>query len=314
MSRFEELFTDPREPGADPESGSDPRPDTGGGATDAPRGEGAGGATAAEEASGREVSERGIVGRVRRRVRARARAARGAAAAEVVAGNPEFAGPIIELEDVTRFFPGPPPVNALRGVSLTVDRGDYLAIIGPSGSGKSTMLNTLGLLDRPSTGRFTFEGINVAGLSDDERSALRGRAVGFVFQSFHLMPTRTVLDNVMLAGTYAGLTREEREPLARAALDRVGLSHRIDASPNTLSGGERQRVAIARAVCTSPRLLLADEPTGNLDRENSASIMRLFAELSADGLTIVMITHDATVAAAAERRVRISDGELVEVA
>lgn len=229
---------------------------------------------------------------------------------DTVAGNPDYPGPIIELEDVTRFFPGPPPVNALRGVDLTVQRGDYLAIVGPSGSGKSTMLNTLGLLDRPSTGRFLFEGIDVATLSDDERSALRGRAVGFVFQSFHLMPTRSTLENVMLAGTYAGLTRDEREPLARAALDRVGLGHRVDASPTTLSGGERQRVAIARAVCTSPRLLLADEPTGNLDRANSESIMRLFAELGEDGLTIVMITHDAAVADAATRRVRINDGEL----
>ncbi|GAA1580475.1 putative ABC transport system ATP-binding protein [Leucobacter aridicollis] len=228
-------------------------------------------------------------------------------------GDPAFSGPIAELTGVTRFFPGPPPVNALRGVDLTVDRGDYLAIIGPSGSGKSTMLNTLGLLDRPSTGTFLFEGIDVAGLSEDERAGLRARAIGFVFQSFHLMPTRTVLENVMLAGTYAGLTREEREPLARRALDRVRLSHRIDSTPNTLSGGERQRVAIARAVCTSPRLLLADEPTGNLDRANSRAIMELFDELSADGLTIVMITHDEAVAQAAGRRVRINDGELTVI-
>lgn len=301
MSRIDELFADP-----DPALPGSAAP----GPADA--------SSAESEPAGPDSAERGRLARwrLRRRARASERAARGAAAAETdtVEGNPEFPGPIIQLDDVTRFFPGPPPVNALRGVSLSVERGDYLAIIGPSGSGKSTMLNTLGLLDRPSTGRFTFEGIDVAELSDDERSALRGRAVGFVFQSFHLMPTRSVLDNVMLAGTYAGLTREEREPLARAALDRVGLSHRVNASPNTLSGGERQRVAIARAVCTSPRLLLADEPTGNLDRENSASIMRLFAELSADGLTIVMITHDAAVAAAAQRRVRISDGELVEVA
>lgn len=225
-------------------------------------------------------------------------------------GDPLYPGPIAELTSVTRFFPGPPPVNALRGIDLTVERGDYLAIIGPSGSGKSTMLNTLGLLDRPSTGTFLFEGIDVAGLSEDERAGLRARAIGFVFQSFHLMPTRTVLENVMLAGTYAGLSRDEREPLARRALERVGLSHRIDFTPNTLSGGERQRVAIARAVCTSPRLLLADEPTGNLDRANSESVMRLFDELSADGLTIVMITHDEAVAQAAGRRVRINDGEL----
>ncbi|GAA1328209.1 ABC transporter ATP-binding protein [Nonlabens tegetincola] len=228
-------------------------------------------------------------------------------------GNPDFAGPIAELTGVTRFFPGPPPVNALRGVDLTVERGDYLAIIGPSGSGKSTMLNTLGLLDRPSTGTFLFEGIDMAGLSEDERAGLRSRAIGFVFQSFHLMPTRTVLENVMLAGIYAGLSSEEREPLARTALNRVGLSHRIDSTPNTLSGGERQRVAIARAVCTSPRLLLADEPTGNLDRANSQSIMGLFDELSADGLTIVMITHDEAVARAAGRRVRINDGELTVI-
>ena len=229
-------------------------------------------------------------------------------------GDPDYPGPIAELTDVTRFFPGPPPVNALRGINLTVDRGDYLAIIGPSGSGKSTMLNTLGLLDRPSTGTFLFEGIDVADLSEDERAGLRARAIGFVFQSFHLMPTRTVLENVMLAGTYAGLTREEREPLARNALERVGLSHRVDFTPNTLSGGERQRAAIARAVCTSPRLLLADEPTGNLDRANSESVMRLFEELSADGLTIVMITHDDDVAAAAGRRARINDGELEVIA
>nr|WP_245907393.1 ABC transporter ATP-binding protein [Leucobacter massiliensis] len=220
---------------------------------------------------------------------------------------------MIRLDDVTRYFPGPPPVNALRGVDLTVERGDYLAIVGPSGSGKSTMLNTLGLLDRPSTGSFLFEGVDVSALSDDERAAIRGRAIGFVFQSFHLLPTRTVLENVMLAGAYAGLGREEREPLARAALDRVGLAHRVGFSPATLSGGERQRVAIARAVCTSPRLLLADEPTGNLDRENSASIMRLFDELGAEGLTIVMITHDEAVAAAARRRARMHDGRLTEL-
>ncbi|QZY53381.1 ABC transporter ATP-binding protein [Leucobacter tenebrionis] len=221
---------------------------------------------------------------------------------------------MIELADVTRFFPGPPPVNALRGVDLAVERGDYLAIVGPSGSGKSTMLNTLGLLDRPSTGRFLFEGIDVSQLGDDERAALRSRAIGFVFQSFHLLPTRSVLENVMLAGTYAGLPREQREPSAREALDRVGLAHRVDFSPATLSGGERQRVAIARAVCTSPRLLLADEPTGNLDRANSQAVMELFDDLGAEGLTIVMITHDEAVAASARRLVRMHDGELSEIA
>ncbi|TDP94405.1 putative ABC transport system ATP-binding protein [Leucobacter luti] len=292
MSRVEDLFADAEEPGKTPAETAADAGDT---------------THAAETAAGAQPPVRGKRLSFRRRTSP-------AVMPETVAGNPEYPGPIVELEDVTRFFPGPPPVNALRGVDLAVQRGDYLAIVGPSGSGKSTMLNTLGLLDRPSTGRFLFEGIDVASLSDDERSALRGRAVGFVFQSFHLMPTRSTLENVMLAGTYAGLTRDEREPLARAALDRVGLGHRVDASPTTLSGGERQRVAIARAVCTSPRLLLADEPTGNLDRANSESIMRLFSELGEDGLTIVMITHDAAVAAAAERRVRINDGELSELA
>ncbi|QIM16154.1 ABC transporter ATP-binding protein [Leucobacter insecticola] len=225
----------------------------------------------------------------------------------------DSSAPIIELSEVTRLFAGPPQVFALRGVDLRVERGDYLAIVGPSGSGKSTMLNILGLLDRPTTGNFLFEGVDVSELDDDGRTALRGQAIGFVFQSFHLLAARSVLANVMLAAAYAGVPRDEREDLARIALDRVGLGHRLNFSPATLSGGERQRVAIARAVCTSPRLLLADEPTGNLDRENSEAVISLFDELSADGLTIIMITHDESVAAAAKRRARISDGELLEI-
>ncbi len=221
--------------------------------------------------------------------------------------------PIIKLDDVTRIFPGPPAVNALRGVDLEVMPGEYLAIVGPSGSGKSTMLNTLGLLDRPSTGTYLFEGRDVAELSEDERAALRGGHIGFVFQSFHLLPTRTVLENVMLSTAYAGIPRADREARARAALDRVGMGHRVDFYPGTLSGGEKQRAAIARAVSTSPRLLLADEPTGNLDGENSQAVMGLFEELSADGLTIVMITHDKTVAQSAHRRVSINDGRLTEL-
>ncbi len=229
-------------------------------------------------------------------------------------GDPAFEGPIIQLSDVSRIFPGQPPVTALRGVDLVVDKGDYIAIVGPSGSGKSTMLNTLGLLDRPSSGTYHFEGIEVSGLSDDERTALRAQAIGFVFQSFYLLPTRTVLDNVVLATAYAGIPREQRQDKARQALERVGLGHRLGFRPGTLSGGERQRVAIARAVSTSPRLLFADEPTGNLDQRNSAEVMGLFSELGADGLTIIVITHDMAVAAAARRRVRISDGRLSEVA
>lgn len=220
---------------------------------------------------------------------------------------------LIRLEDVTRVFPGSPAVNALRGVDLVVSPGDYLAIIGPSGSGKSTMLNTLGLLDRPTTGHYWLAGRDVSELSEDERALIRGHDIGFVFQSFHLLPTRTVLENVVLAATYAGVPRVEREARARQALERVGMKHRMGFYPGTLSGGERQRVAIARAVCTSPKLLLADEPTGNLDRENSRLVMDLFDELSAEGLTVVVITHDSTVAAQAHRRVRISDGTLSEV-
>lgn len=227
--------------------------------------------------------------------------------------DPDFEGPLISLDDVTRIFPGPPAVNALRGVDLQVDRGEYLAIVGPSGSGKSTMLNTLGLLDRPSTGTYRFSGIDVADLTDDQRATLRGGSIGFVFQSFHLLPTRTVLENVTLATAYAGIPKDEREHRARSALERVGMGHRVSFFPGTLSGGERQRVAIARAVSTSPALLLADEPTGNLDRDNSAAVMRLFDELWQGGLTIVMITHDREVAKVASRRVSLSDGRLEEL-
>lgn len=266
----------------------------------------------ASEVPARPLGDRAVLRRARERAREHARAATLAPASPI--GDPDHAGPIVALDDVTRYFPGPPAVNALRGIDLSIERGDYLAIVGPSGSGKSTMLNTLGLLDRPSTGTFLFEGVDVGGLAEDERAALRATAIGFVFQSFHLLPTRSVLENVMLAGTYEGVPRGEREERARAALDRVGLAHRVDFSPKHLSGGERQRVAIARAVSGAPRLLLADEPTGNLDRKNSDSIMQLFEDLGSDGLTVVMITHDEAVAAAARRRVRMHDGELTELA
>ncbi|WP_425460904.1 ABC transporter ATP-binding protein [Klugiella xanthotipulae] len=184
--------------------------------------------------------------------------------------------------------------------------------MGPSGSGKSTRLNLLGLLDRPSGGDYLLDGIDTASLTEDERAHLRGSSIGFVFQSFHLLPARTVLDNVILATMYSGMPRGERERQARAALDRVNLSHRLDFVPGTLSGGERQRVAVARAVVTSPRLLLADEPTGNLDVTNSGEVMDLFDELHGEGLTLVVITHDDAVARRAEHQVRITDGTLVE--
>lgn len=222
--------------------------------------------------------------------------------------------PIVELRDVTRSFPGPPEVQALKQVNLAVSAGDYVAIVGPSGSGKSTMLNLLGLLDRPSVGEYYLSGELTAQLSETERASVRATTIGFVFQAFHLLPHRSVLDNVLLPMLYSGVPRAEREARARDALRRVGLSHRVDFSPGTLSGGERQRVAVARAVVSSPRLLLADEPTGNLDQGTSGEVMELFEELNADGLTLVVITHDDAIARRARRTIRISDGRLSEVA
>ena len=221
---------------------------------------------------------------------------------------------VVELVDVTRSFPGPPEVQALKSVNLRVEKGDYLSIVGPSGSGKSTMLNLLGLLDRPSVGEYYLDGISTALLGERERAAVRGTTIGFVFQAFHLLPHRSVLDNVLLATLYSGVPRAEREARARAALDRVHLGHRVDFLPGLLSGGERQRVAVARAVVASPELLLADEPTGNLDATTSGEVMDLFEELHADGLTLIVITHDPVVAARAPRAIRISDGRLSEVA
>lgn len=221
--------------------------------------------------------------------------------------------PVLDAVDLTKIFPGPPAVNALRGVDLRIDHGDYVAIVGPSGSGKSTILNLLGLLDRPTSGSLSFEGVPTETMSEDERAALRSANIGFVFQAFHLLPRRTVLENVMLAAMYAPIPRDEREDRARAALDRVGLSHRVSFKPTTLSGGERQRAAIARAVCAAPRLLLADEPTGNLDRKSSDSVMDLFKELQVGGIAIVIITHDIGVAQRAARRIQIHDGNLQEL-
>ncbi|HRA76027.1 MAG TPA: ABC transporter ATP-binding protein [Propionicimonas sp.] len=221
---------------------------------------------------------------------------------------------LAELLDVTRAFPGDPEVQALKDVSLTINDGDYLSIVGPSGSGKSTMLNILGLLDRPSVGQYRLAGHVTADLGDHQRAALRARAIGFIFQAFHLLPHRSVLDNVLLAMLYSGVPRQERVPRALAALERVGLGHRLHFLPTTLSGGERQRVAIARAVVSGPRLLLADEPTGNLDQATSGEVMALFEELNRGGLALVVITHDDAIARRAARRVRILDGRLSEQA
>ena len=220
--------------------------------------------------------------------------------------------PVVLLDGVSRVFDTEPPVEALRSIDLSVEAEEYVAIIGPSGSGKSTLLNVLGLLDRPSDGRYLLDGIDTADLSDSERAAERGRRIGFVFQSFHLLSYRTVEENVMLSELYLGTSRKDRRRRAIEALDRVGLSHRLGFEPGRLSGGERQRVAIARALLGQPSLLLCDEPTGNLDSANTQSVLALFDELRAQGLTILVITHDADVAARAARRVRMGDGQLGE--
>ena len=222
--------------------------------------------------------------------------------------------PVVVLDDVSRVFDSEPPVEALKHVRLTVERGDHLAIVGPSGSGKSTLLNVLGLLDRPTDGRYLLDGIDTAGLSDSGRAAERGRRIGFVFQSFHLLSYRSVEENVMLSELYLGTPRKERRRRAVEALERVGLSHRRSFEPIRLSGGERQRVAIARALLGEPSLLLCDEPTGNLDSRNTESVLGLFDELHQQGMTVLIITHDHDVAQHARRRVRMVDGVLAEVA
>ncbi|MFI6522904.1 ABC transporter ATP-binding protein [Spirillospora sp. NPDC050679] len=218
--------------------------------------------------------------------------------------------PVIRFRGVSVTYPGPPPVHALRPADLTVARGEYVTVVGPSGSGKSTFLNIAGLLDRPTGGVYELDGMDVAALSEAERTAVRGRRIGFVFQSFHLLPHRTATDNVVLAQLYNGVPRAERRPAARETLRRVGLGHRLDALPSRMSGGERQRVAIARALVNRPSLLLCDEPTGNLDSTTAAEVLALLAELHAAGLTVIVITHAAEVAARARRTVTIRDGVL----
>lgn len=223
--------------------------------------------------------------------------------------------PVVDLQDVARTFQaGVVEVPALRHATLQVHSGDYVSIVGPSGSGKSTLLNILGLLDTATGGSYRFEGTDVSSLSEGGRTALRGSRIGFVFQAFHLLPHRTVLENVQLSMLYTQRERRARSDLAQQALERVGLSHRTGFKPVQLSGGERQRVAIARAIVGRPQLLLCDEPTGNLDSVTSATILDLFDELRRDGLTLIVITHDEQVSRHADRRVSIVDGMLTAVA
>ncbi|HZJ48226.1 MAG TPA: ABC transporter ATP-binding protein [Acidimicrobiia bacterium] len=220
--------------------------------------------------------------------------------------------PVVELDAVSRTFDGSPPVEAVRHTTLTVNDGEYVSIVGPSGSGKSTLLHLLGCLDRPTDGTYRLAGIDVGALPDRKRTALRGREIGFVFQAFHLLAHRTVLDNVITGMLYNRTPRRNRRTQATEALERVGLGHRMGFTPTKLSGGERQRVAIARAIAVGPSLLLCDEPTGNLDTATTESLLDLFDELRTDGLTLIVITHDEAVSRRSDRRIEIIDGVTTE--
>jgi putative ABC transport system ATP-binding protein len=219
--------------------------------------------------------------------------------------------PVIETENLTRSYRlGTTEVRALRGVSVRVAPGEFVALMGPSGSGKSTMMHLLGCLDTPTAGRYVLEGRDVSQLTANERARVRNRRIGFVFQTFNLLPRLSALDNVMLPLLYRGQVADARRR-AIEALKHVGLAKRAQHRPTELSGGERQRVAIARALITDPVLILADEPTGNLDSQTGTEIMQLLVGLSTDGRTIIMVTHDATVAAYAQRILHMRDGEIV---
>jgi putative ABC transport system ATP-binding protein len=218
---------------------------------------------------------------------------------------------VIQLENVWRTFRvGQGEVHALKGVTLTVERGEHVALVGPSGSGKSTLLHIVGCLDRPTRGRYLLEGREVGSLSEEERSLLRRHRIGFVFQFFHLLPRLTAQGNVELPMLFAGTPPEERRERAARALGAVGLSHRATHRPDQLSGGERQRVAIARAVVMDPAVLLADEPTGNLDRASALEVMELIERMNARGLTLVVVTHDPAIAERAKRVIRMDDGAI----
>ncbi|TDC22659.1 ABC transporter ATP-binding protein [Streptomyces sp. 8K308] len=216
--------------------------------------------------------------------------------------------PVIELQGAALTYPGPPPVPALRPCDLVVSRGEFVVVTGPSGSGKSTLLNILGLLNAPTGGSYFLDGVDTSAMRDRERTVLRGRRIGFVFQSSHLLPRRTALENVTLAMLHGGVPRRERAGRAREALKRVGLGHRVEALPSRLSGGERQRVAIARALAVRPALLLCDEPTGNLDTASTEGVLSLLTALHRDGITLVVITHDPLVAERGDRSLLIRDG------
>ena len=219
--------------------------------------------------------------------------------------------PVAELIHVSKVYgSGDTEVRALDDLSLTVQQGDYLAVMGTSGSGKSTAMNILGCLDRPSSGSYRLNGTEVDSLDDDQLADLRNQQLGFVFQQFHLLPQRSAIDNVMLPMIYARVPKEERRQRALAALDRVGLSNRVENKPNQLSGGQQQRVALARAIINEPAMLLADEPTGALDSDTTEEVLALFGDLNAQGITILLVTHESEVGARADRVVHFRDGRI----
>lgn len=218
---------------------------------------------------------------------------------------------MIELENITKVYHmGKVEVNALRGITLSIAKGEMVAIIGASGSGKSTLLNVVGLLDRPTSGRYLFDGTDVSQLNDNQLAEMRNQKLGFVFQDFNLLPRATALANVELPLIYGG--KHHRREIATEALERVRLGERVKHKPTELSGGEQQRVAIARALVNSPSIILADEPTGELDTHSSAEIMSIFRQLHQEGITIILITHEADIAAQAQRTIRLQDGRIMD--
>jgi len=217
--------------------------------------------------------------------------------------------PLIQINDIGRkYLIGAETIHALKSVTLEISKGEFVALMGPSGSGKSTLMNILGCLDTPTRGAYILNGISVSDMSDDQLAEVRNKEIGFVFQTFNLLPRSTSLDNVALPLIYAGLSKKKREEKARAALESVGLGNRVDHKPNELSGGQRQRVAVARALINDPSIILADEPTGNLDTKTSIEIMGLLEEIHSKGNTIILVTHEEDIAQHAHRIVRMRDG------
>ena len=219
---------------------------------------------------------------------------------------------LIEVKNVYKIYnPGENEVRALDGISVTIDHGEFVAIVGHSGSGKSTFMNMLGCLDTPTSGDYYLDGVNVAGMTDDELSDIRNKQIGFIFQGFNLIPSLTAQENVELPLVYRGMPAEQRHQLAEEALTRVGMEHRMSHRPSELSGGQQQRVAIARAIAARPPIIMADEPTGNLDTRSGEDVMKILHELNEEGRTIVPITHDNDIARQATRAIRIIDGKVV---